>query len=319
MAATDPAAAWAAWAAEREALYRDHPSSPVPAVGAGDVPGAALAVRRPVAVRGRRRAPAPGVRTGRPRRPGAPEQRRRRRSPSIASGASACRCPTARRRCRCSGCAATRAACSCRSAMRRAATRRTAPAATSSTRQGRGPRQRPGRRHDRRGPQLLVPALVRLRPQVGVPARAAREPAGRPDRGRRAAPLIADRRCRPSIRLSSRQAPQPERHGAQGDDERPAGDDAQRVGDRPEQQRHRQDRDARRQGEPRAGGERPVARPVEGASPARGDRATRSRARRRTGRPRWRRASSPARRSTPPAAASASAAPRPSAATGRCR
>ena len=28
-AATDPAAAWATWAAEREALYRDHPSSPV--------------------------------------------------------------------------------------------------------------------------------------------------------------------------------------------------------------------------------------------------------------------------------------------------
>ena len=122
-------------AAEREALYRDHPSSPVPAAGAGDVPGAALAVRRPAAVRGRRRAPGPGVRARRPRRSRPPQQRRRRRSPSTASARVA---PAAARRRgvarRCSGCAATRAACSCRSAMRPAATRRTAPAATSSTR-----------------------------------------------------------------------------------------------------------------------------------------------------------------------------------------
>ncbi|MEO5964714.1 MAG: DUF1684 domain-containing protein, partial [Candidatus Limnocylindrales bacterium] len=31
IAATDPAAAWATWRAEREALYRGHPQSPVPA------------------------------------------------------------------------------------------------------------------------------------------------------------------------------------------------------------------------------------------------------------------------------------------------
>ena len=35
VAATDPAAAWARWRAEREALYRGHPQSPVPAAERG--------------------------------------------------------------------------------------------------------------------------------------------------------------------------------------------------------------------------------------------------------------------------------------------
>ena len=62
----------------------------------------------------------------------------------------------------------------------------------------RGPRRRRGRRHARRRPQLRVPALVRLRPAVGVPARAAREPGRRS--ASRPASGCADRRPRPALR-----------------------------------------------------------------------------------------------------------------------
>ena len=134
-AATDPAAARAAWAAEREALYRDHPSSPVPAAGAGDVPGAPLAVRRPACGSRSPSSPAPAA-SGLGGLAGLdPAEQRRRRArlrPDRLGAAAAPR--RRRRRCRCSGCAATPAACSCRSAMRPTATRPTARAATSSTR-----------------------------------------------------------------------------------------------------------------------------------------------------------------------------------------
>ena len=84
-AATDPAAARATWAAEREALYRDHPSSPV-------LPSERATFRArhwpyddrlrfEVAVE----PAAAGVRARRPRRSRPPQQRRRRRSPSTGS------------------------------------------------------------------------------------------------------------------------------------------------------------------------------------------------------------------------------------------
>ena len=78
---------------------------------------------------------------------------------------------------RCSGCAATPAACSCRCGD---ATNGTETYGAGryllDAREERRPRRRRGRRHARRRPELRVPAVVRVRPAVGLPARPAGEP-----------------------------------------------------------------------------------------------------------------------------------------------
>ena len=175
MAATDPAIALAHWRAVRESLFREHPQSPVPiaqraafrAVHFDHDPSLRFEVVIEPAP-----PPAPGAfalelpNSGadtlvvQPHRP----DRHPVREP-------------ARVRCPCSGWPATRAASSSRSATRPTAPRRTAPAATSSMprRARTSAATRPTGTLDPRL-QLRVPAVVRLRPALGVPAGAAGEP-----------------------------------------------------------------------------------------------------------------------------------------------
>ena len=135
--------------------------------------GAALAVRRPVAVRGRRRAPPPvsglgGLAESRPPQRGADVL-----APSTGSVRSGCR---SRRRgvavavldARLHGRPVPAVP---RCDQRRRDLRRRPLHPRHG--QGRGPRQRPGRRHDRRRPQLSFQPSA-LRSQVGLPIGPAR-------------------------------------------------------------------------------------------------------------------------------------------------
>ena len=199
IAADDPPSRVGGLAAGARDALPDAPAVAGPGRRAGRLPRAPLAVRRPPALDGRRRGARRGVATG--RRAAASAGSRSRRSScrtaaprrSRSTGSAVVRLPLpdgdAHAR-RCSGCAATRAACSCRSATRPTATETYgAGRYLLDTAQERGPRRRPGGRHARPRLQLRVPAVVRVRPPLGVPARAAREP----PRGTRSRPASASR------------------------------------------------------------------------------------------------------------------------------
>ena len=170
----DPSIALAHWRAVREDRPRHRSRRPTaPCQRAHVTPAAPL--------RGRRRArSATGARRLRPR---APQQRRRHAGLQRVGRITTPCSPPAAARCRSSGWPATRAACSSRSATRRTAETYGAGRYLVDAAE---PRGRPGDRHAHPRLQLRVPAVVRLRSALGVPAGAAGEPPRHPDPRRRA-------------------------------------------------------------------------------------------------------------------------------------
>ena len=224
LAATDPAAALDHWRDDpRAALPR---ASPVagPRRGSGGLPGAPLRPRPGAPVRGRssRELDAPPADAGR-------ATTTARSAASSLGGlrpASRSTCPVSaggvdglppvrrgddpvRRRARggsrSTGWRATPAGCSCRSATRRTARDVRRRAATCSTRRRAPTSAATGAGHACPRLQLRVPAVVRVRPEVGLSARAAVEPAG----PRPSAPASgsADRVCRIRSRTAGTSGP----------------------------------------------------------------------------------------------------------------
>ena len=199
LATDDPEAAWERWRTTREALYREHAAVAGPARGAGGVPGDATGrTTRPLRFEVQRSTPAPppalgglgalaGLALALPNS-GADSLSFRRIGrvtvPFPAGDAAIWRC---------SGWRATPAACS--SPFRDAtngtetygAGRYLLDAAKSADLGG-----DPARRHAGPRLQLRLPAVVRVRSEVGLPARAAREPARPADPGRRTSRVTAD-------------------------------------------------------------------------------------------------------------------------------
>ena len=176
-----------------------HPQSPVPAAERAAFTARHLAVRPAPAVRGRARrrepAPRPPARRGGVR-PRAAVNSGGDRPPFSRIGRWRCRSPTGRGARRVLDGRLRGRPVPARSATRRTAPRPTAPAATSldaAKSADLGRRREPGQPRPRL--QLRVPAVVRVRPALGVPAGAAGEPPRHADRGRRAPRL---RRRRPS-------------------------------------------------------------------------------------------------------------------------
>ena len=185
-----PGVALAHWRAVREQLYRDHPQSPVPVADRATFTARHFDHDPRAPVRGvvePAPPPAPGA-----LRPRAAEQRRRHASRSAASERCPCRSPTAPRSLSVFWMAGYAGGIfvpfrdATNGTETYGAGRYLLDAAKSAD-LGR----RPGGRHPRPRLQLRVPAVVRVRPALGVPAGAAREPARRPDPRRRAPRLTA--------------------------------------------------------------------------------------------------------------------------------
>ena len=258
---------WAAWARRARGALPGASAVAGPGRGAGDVPGAALAVRRPAAVRGRRRA-------------------RRRRPPSGLGGLAGLDLPN-------SGAESWPSTGSV--SVRLPSRRRGVAVAVLDARLRRRPVPAVPRRDQRRRDVRRRPLPARYRARARTSA-ATRPPArssststsrssrrarstrkwacplappenrlGRADRGRRAAALIRAQSPRARSIRARRPAPAPARTPQRTGRSRAASRRRRPAcRRRAEQQGHRQDRDARRKREPSAGGQRAVARPVEG-------------------------------------------------------